>query len=307
VIRVAFVIGGYPPEEHKRRADVALSYPSAEVEVGIVDMAASPYFYGMTPTEIQLVAPAFIESFRRAEREGYDAVVPLGMLDLGVDGGKSAVDIPVVGPTEACLHVASLIGDQFGLMVYHEDMVAYSRAIVRRYGMLDRVVGFGTSGFDLPDLAAHHDEVVGNFVGGETAHRAGGGGDHPDGHRPVPGAHQPPVAAGAARRAGGQGVRPADPHGRAAGEPGPQTEPRPLAALAHPALIGATPTSWSSRASAAIAGDSSSRCQLVPSWQRARSSWGALARWQGEVLRDGQAPLQPLRAAPPECRLRRTA
>jgi Asp/Glu/hydantoin racemase len=26
------------------------------------------------------------------------------------------------------------------------------------------VVGFGTSGFDLPDLAAHHDEVVGNFV-----------------------------------------------------------------------------------------------------------------------------------------------
>jgi allantoin racemase len=164
VIRVAFVIGGYPPEEHKRRADVALSYSSAEVEVGIVDVAASPYFYGMTPTEIQLVAPAFIESFRRAEREGYDAVVPLGMLDLGVDGGKSAVDIPVVGPTEACLHVASLIGDQFGLMVYHSDMLAYSRAIVRRYGMLDRVVGWGTSGFDLPDLAAHHDEVVGNFV-----------------------------------------------------------------------------------------------------------------------------------------------
>src|SRR4051812_38604631 len=69
MIRVAFVIGGYPPEEHKRRADVALSYSSAEVEVGIVDVAASPYFYGMTPTEIQLVAPAFIESFRRAERE----------------------------------------------------------------------------------------------------------------------------------------------------------------------------------------------------------------------------------------------
>ena len=164
MIRVAFVIGGYPPEEHKRRADVALSYSSAEVEVGIVDVAASPYFYGMTPAEIQLVAPAFIESFRRAEREGYDAVVPLGTLELGVDGGKAAVDIPVVGPTEACLHVASLIGDQFGMMVYHESLLAFSRSIVRRYGMLDRVVGFGTSGFDLPDLAAHHDEVVGNFV-----------------------------------------------------------------------------------------------------------------------------------------------
>src|SRR5262245_19961420 len=164
MIRVAFVIGGYPPEEYKRRADVARAYSTREIEVGIIDTKASPYFYGITPAEMQIVTPAYIESFKQAEKEGYHAVVPLGMLDLGVDGGKSAVDIPVVGPTEACLHVASLIGDQFGLMVYHWDMLAYSRAIVRRYGMLDRVIGWGTSGFDLPDLAALHDEVVGNFV-----------------------------------------------------------------------------------------------------------------------------------------------
>ena len=29
---------------------------------------------------------------------------------------------------------------------------------------MDRIVGFGVSGFDLPDLAAHHEEVVQNFV-----------------------------------------------------------------------------------------------------------------------------------------------
>jgi allantoin racemase len=91
-------------------------------------------------------------------------VVALGTLDLGVDGGKSAVDIPVVGPTEACLHVASLISDPFGVMVYHPSLVAFSRAIIRRYGMEERIVGFGVSGFDLPNLAAHHDEVVDNFV-----------------------------------------------------------------------------------------------------------------------------------------------
>ena len=164
MIRVAFVIGGYPPEEHKRRADTALSYSTTEIQVGIVDVKASPYFYGMTPTEIQLVAPAFIESFRQAEREGFDAVVPLGTLDLGVDGGKSAVDIPVIGPTEATLHVASLVGDRFGVIVYHQDQMPFLRAIVRRYGMEHRVVDFGVSGFDLPDLAVHHDEVVENFI-----------------------------------------------------------------------------------------------------------------------------------------------
>jgi allantoin racemase len=164
MIRIAFVIGGYPPEEYKRRADIARSYSTAEIEVGIIDTKASPYFYGITPAEIQLVAPAYIESFRKAEREGYHAVVPLGMLDLGVDGGKSAVDIPVVGPMEAALHIASLLGDRFGLIIYHEKLLAFNRAIVRRYGMEQRIVGFGVSGFDLPDLAAHRDEVVRNFV-----------------------------------------------------------------------------------------------------------------------------------------------
>jgi Asp/Glu/hydantoin racemase len=30
--------------------------------------------------------------------------------------------------------------------------------------MEDRIVGFGVSGFDLPDIAAHRDQVVQNFV-----------------------------------------------------------------------------------------------------------------------------------------------
>src|ERR1044071_9880619 len=164
MIRVAFVIGGGPPGEQKQRADAEPSYSTQEIQVGTVDVAASPYFYGMTPTEIQLVARAFIDAYKRAEKEGYHAIVPLGTLDLGVDGGKSAVDIPVVGPTEACLHVASLLGDRFGVMVYHPSLVPFSRGIIRRYGMENRIVGFGVSGFDLPDLAAHHDEVVDNFV-----------------------------------------------------------------------------------------------------------------------------------------------
>lgn len=164
MIRVAFVIGDYPPEERRRREEVALSYSSAEVEVGIVSVPASPYVYGLSPAEIQLTAPYFIEAFRQAEREGYDAVVPLGMLDLGVDGGKSAVGIPVVGPCESSLHIAALLGDRFGLLVYHPSLIPFSRAIVRRYGMESWVAGFRSVGFDLPDLAAHHDEVVENFV-----------------------------------------------------------------------------------------------------------------------------------------------
>ncbi|HSM41212.1 MAG TPA: aspartate/glutamate racemase family protein, partial [Afifellaceae bacterium] len=120
--------------------------------------------HGLTPAEIQLVAPTFIAAFRQAEREGYDAAVPLGMLDLGVDGGRSAVDIPVIGPCEASLHIASLLGDRIGAIVYHDLQIPFSQAIVRRYGMERWMAGWRTVGFDLPDLAANHEAVVENFV-----------------------------------------------------------------------------------------------------------------------------------------------
>ena len=107
MIRVAFVIGDYPPDQFKLRADAADAYSSADVEVGILRVPARP-FDGLTPAEIQAAAPIFHEAFRQAEREGYDAVVPLGMLDIGVDGGRSAVDIPVIAPLQAALHVAAL-------------------------------------------------------------------------------------------------------------------------------------------------------------------------------------------------------
>jgi len=79
MIRVAFCIGGYPPEEYKRRADLALSYANSDIQVGIINVEASPYFYGITPTEIQLVGPAYIDAYRRAEKEGYDA--PIRIVD----------------------------------------------------------------------------------------------------------------------------------------------------------------------------------------------------------------------------------
>src|SRR5262244_2735419 len=163
-VRVAFVIGQYPPEERKRREEVALSYATPEIEIGIISTSASPYIHGMSPADIQMAAPYFIEAFREAERQGYDAAVPLGMLDLGIDGGKSAVDIPVVGPMESSLHIASLLGERFGLIIYHEKLLAFNRAIVRRYGMEDKIVGFGVSGFDLPDITANREKVVENFL-----------------------------------------------------------------------------------------------------------------------------------------------
>jgi hypothetical protein len=69
-IRIAFVIGRYPPEERQRREQVALSYATPEIDIGIISTPASPYIRGMSPADIQMAAPSFIEAFREAERQG---------------------------------------------------------------------------------------------------------------------------------------------------------------------------------------------------------------------------------------------
>ena len=163
-IRVAFAVGEYPPEERKRREDAALAYSSPEVEVGIVSVKASPHNRGNAPDLLGLAVPAFIEAFRDAERQGYDAVVPLGTLDLGVDAGRCVVDIPVVGPSEAMLHIASMLGRRFGILMYHDSARPLGYRMVERFNMLDKIVGWRTCGFALPDIAANRDAVVESFV-----------------------------------------------------------------------------------------------------------------------------------------------
>ena len=162
--RIAFVVGTYPPAEQQRRIDAALSFASADVEIGIIQIEATPYVQDLNPAVADLVAPHFIAAFRKAEGEGYDAVVPLGTLDLGVDGGRSAVDIPVIAPTEAMLHVASLLGDRFGGIVYHEKQMSMLQAIVRRYGMEHKMAGWQDTGFELPDIAENEAAMREDFV-----------------------------------------------------------------------------------------------------------------------------------------------
>jgi allantoin racemase len=163
-IRVAFVVGEYPPDERKRREDAALAYASAEVEVGIVSVKATPYYVGNAPDLLGLAVPAFVDAYREAEKQGYDAVVPLGTLDLGVDAGRCVVDIPVVGPSESMLHIASMLGRRFGIVMYDDVLLPLGYRMVDRFHMMDKVVGWRTCGFELPDILANRDAVVATFV-----------------------------------------------------------------------------------------------------------------------------------------------
>src|SRR5689334_1913374 len=163
MIRVAFAIGDYPPDERRLREDVAKGYASADVEVGIVSVGASPYG-GLGPAEIQLVAPYYHAACIEAEKQGYDAAVPLGMLDLGVDGARSLVDIPVIGPCEAVFHVAAQLGDRFGVICYHPSVIPRQRTQTKAYGMEAWIAGRRAVGFHLREMAENKQAMIDAFI-----------------------------------------------------------------------------------------------------------------------------------------------
>ena len=163
MVRVAFCVGHYPEPERRRRIDVALTYASKEVDIGILDIPATPYG-SMGPAEIQATHSLLHKVFISAEKQGYDAVVPLGMLDLGIDGGRCLVDIPVIAPAQASLHVASLLGDRFGLISYEARLIPWHRNQVREYGMEKFVCGFRAVGMSNDKMTSNHDIMVETFL-----------------------------------------------------------------------------------------------------------------------------------------------
>ena len=72
------------------------------------------------------------------------------MYDLGADGGKSIM--PVVGPCEAALHSAAMVGRRFGMVCYTADVKPALRRLIRSYGMEQFVVAFETIGIGLTEL-----------------------------------------------------------------------------------------------------------------------------------------------------------
>ena len=83
--------------------------------------------------------PAIVRKIFWAAQNGYDAVISSNTFDPGVDGGRLAVDIPVIGLLRTSMHAALILADRVGITVPLASHVPYTWRILRSNG-LDRFV-----------------------------------------------------------------------------------------------------------------------------------------------------------------------
>lgn len=105
--------------------------------------------------------PAIVRKIFWAAENDYDAVISSNTFDPGVDGGRLAVDIPVIGLLRTAVHAALTLSDRIGIIVPLASHIPYTRRILRSYG-LDRFVSdIRSIGIYGKDVKSRKEEIFG--------------------------------------------------------------------------------------------------------------------------------------------------
>lgn len=102
-----------------------------------------------------LVVPDILTKAVEAEREGADAVIIDCMSDPGLYAARELVSIPVVGPAQASMHLAAMLGHRFSVLVLFDHDIPAAEDQAARYGLSAKLAS--ARAFNIPVLALDDD------------------------------------------------------------------------------------------------------------------------------------------------------
>ena len=82
-----------------------------------------------------LAQPPTLELVRKANDEGYDAVILACFSDPALDAAKEISDIPVIGIEESTMHVAAMLGHKFSITTAFRNRVPTRELHARKHGV----------------------------------------------------------------------------------------------------------------------------------------------------------------------------
>jgi allantoin racemase len=117
-----------------------------------------------------LVVPDILTKAIGAEQSGADAVIIDCMSDPGLYAARELASIPVVGPAQASMHLAAMLGHCFSVLTVSEQDVPEVAERAARYGLAAKLASARPFGIPVLALDDDVDETVSALV--EVAERA---------------------------------------------------------------------------------------------------------------------------------------
>ena len=104
--------------------------------------------------EVALGVPDTCAKVMAAEKEGVHAIVIDCMGDVGVAEARECVAIPVLGPYETSLNVASLLGHKCGVATMVDEVIPVMGSFARKYGFEHNVASIRAINMDVASMQA---------------------------------------------------------------------------------------------------------------------------------------------------------
>lgn len=174
-MRIMVVMGEYPPEEAERRRQAVLKCASEGTEIGFRVVQATFFRRSNSEANALTTGPLVAQVAQDAEADGYDAVVPFGTLDVGVELSRNLVRIPVVGAGQSVLHLGAQLSERLGVISYEEKSIPYMRKHMRLWRVHDSVVAIRAINVPLAESTKQRAAIRERFVsvGRELVDQAG--------------------------------------------------------------------------------------------------------------------------------------
>lgn len=112
--------------------------------------------------DTMLMDMSVFEAGLQAEEEGYDAVCIDTVSDSGLYALRSRLSIPVIGPGQAAVHAACMLGHRFSIITMWDEWFPLYRKILGEYKLESRCASLRSikTRPDLAELLAGKEEVI---------------------------------------------------------------------------------------------------------------------------------------------------
>jgi len=159
--RILYLIPGpMPKKEQLRRQDIANTFvKESQVEVKAVEGPISIE----SAVEEEMAVSSLLRSLLKIGKS-YDAVVLGCFGDPGLRAARELINVPVIGPAEATLSFASMIGDRFGVLTSLERDIPTTRALAIKYEMEHKLVSIRPLNIPVLDLGKNREVTIGRVV-----------------------------------------------------------------------------------------------------------------------------------------------
>ena len=136
--------------------DEARRAASAGTEIAL---RTAPFGVAYIETRFEAVIGAYAAAVVAAEHApGHDAVIVAAFGDPGVPGLREALDVPVVGVTDAALASASLLGGRFSIIAISQRIGVWYRETVESCGFGSRLASIRALDQPIRDVNAIQDQ-----------------------------------------------------------------------------------------------------------------------------------------------------